>query len=242
MSAAGAKLYRADKNLIQPGLNFDKASFEKVNGIMDNLSLKLSKEGKRPFIILKGGSKPAAGIWGYMNCWNEMMQQKYFSEITDVVVTSCTGGTTLDLALANLWTGSKKRIHSIRNWGWASDFYEQAEEILEESGITGINLKEIVNVIDGHAGKCYGDTWPELRSFSLAVAAESGIFLDPVYTGKTLLGLKKELEINPAQFQGNKLLFMHTGGFVGFLDGEMEEAFRETNPIVDIESVLPNPH
>jgi len=46
-----------------------------------------------------------------------MMSQKYFDEITDVVVVSGSGGTGLDLALANLWSGTKKKIHGVRIWG-----------------------------------------------------------------------------------------------------------------------------
>lgn len=163
-----------------------------------------------------------------------MMQQEHFSGITDIVVTCGSGGTTLDLALANFWTGGKKRIHGIHNWGTAADFYINAKCILEESGISGINLNEIVDVIEGHAGKGYGDAWKELRTYTLEVAAETGIFLDPVYTGKTLLGLKKELESNPSRFQGNKILFIHTGGFIGFLGGKMENDIRTANQMVDL--------
>ena len=41
-------------------------------------------------------------VQGYVECWNEMMKQDYFGEVTDVVVVSGSGGTGLDIALANL--------------------------------------------------------------------------------------------------------------------------------------------
>ena len=77
---------------------------------MEVLADKLRNEGKSPYIIPRGGSSHKS-IWGYIDCWNEMEKQDYFNEITDIVVVSGSGGTGLDLALANYWSGFKKRIH-----------------------------------------------------------------------------------------------------------------------------------
>lgn len=76
-----------------------------------------------------------------------MESQEYFSEITDIVVVSGSGGTGLDLALANYWTGSKKRVHGIRVWGDSKYFYGHAKMTLEDAGIYNIDPKDIINVI-----------------------------------------------------------------------------------------------
>ena len=47
--------------------------------------------------------------------------------------------------------------------------------------------------------------------FVLDVAAKTGVILDPVYTGKTALGLVRELNHNRGRFKGNRILFIHTG-------------------------------
>ena len=47
--------------------------------------------------------------------------------------------------------------------------------------------------------------------FILDVAAKTGIILDPVYTGKTALGLVRELNHNRDRFKGDRILFIHTG-------------------------------
>ena len=47
--------------------------------------------------------------------------------------------------------------------------------------------------------------------FVVDVAAKTGIILDPVYTGKTALGLVHELNHSRGRFKGNKILFIHTG-------------------------------
>lgn len=47
--------------------------------------------------------------------------------------------------------------------------------------------------------------------FLLSVASTTGIVLDPCYTAKAAKGLLYELNHNPEQFQGNRILFIHTG-------------------------------
>lgn len=62
MASAGAKLYRVDKNITQPALIADVESFKKKYEIMKNLAVELAKKGKKPYIVYRGGSRPAC-IW-----------------------------------------------------------------------------------------------------------------------------------------------------------------------------------
>ena len=57
----------------------------------------------------------------------------------------------------------------------------------------------------------------ELASVA-AVAASSGIILDPVYTGKAVHALLEEMRAHPAQWQGRRVVFVHTGGLLGLYD------------------------
>ena len=50
--------------------------------------------------------------------------------------------------------------------------------------------------------------------------------------------LKEELKKNPKRFKGNKILFIHTGGIYGFIDGTMTEEIKMTNPVVDLETII----
>ena len=50
-----------------------------------------------------------------------------------------------------------------------------------------------------------------ILDFVLDVAAKTGVILDPVYTGKTAMGLVHELNHNRSRFKGNRILFIHTG-------------------------------
>ncbi len=54
--------------------------------------------------------------------------------------------------------------------------------------------------------------FPVLCSAQLvALVTGTGISLDPVYTLKGVRGMLAEMDINPARFQGKRILYIHTG-------------------------------
>ena len=176
-----------------------KCSFDEAEMRMKKLAKKLESEGKIVQTFPVGGSCPES-MWAYVDCWAEMESQyEFFDQITDVVAVYGTGGTVLDLALGNYWSGMKKRVHGVsilsRSEFKASDFFTDAKKCLEETGIKDVPIKEIVDIIEGYVGECYADTWPELRQFSLAVARKTGIILDTTYTCKAVYGESNDLGI-----------------------------------------------
>lgn len=46
------------------------------------------------------------------------------------------------------------------------------------------------------------------------VALATGVISDPVYTGKAVHQLLKEMAANPDYWRGKKVLFVHTGGLL----------------------------
>ena len=50
-----------------------------------------------------------------------------------------------------------------------------------------------------------------LIEYIMKVAEDTGIILDPVYTGKAVYCLVQQLRTNPGQFKGKKILYIHTG-------------------------------
>ena len=61
----------------------------------------------------------------------------------------------------------------------------------------------------------YAKSSPQELAFIRDTARGTGILLDPVYTGKAAFGLITELQKSPDRFQGNRILFLHTGGLFG---------------------------
>ena len=67
---------------------------------------------------------------------------------------------------------------------------------------------------DYHHGG-YARTSDALRSLILSFEQETGVPLDPVYTGKVLFALKDLLRTNAACYRSKRLLVIHTGGLQG---------------------------
>ena len=47
--------------------------------------------------------------------------------------------------------------------------------------------------------------------FIQQVAEQTAIILDPVYSGKTVYGMLRQMQDNPTTFKGRRLLYLHTG-------------------------------
>ena len=135
--------------------------------------------------------------------------------------------------------------------------FQNLKPLSDQAGIENVPIEDIIDIIDGYVGKGYADSWPELRQLSLDVAENTGIFIDRVYTAKAILGeygsnnnglvrnnwtrylaLKTELKKNPQRFQGENILFVHTGGIYGFIDGSMTDEIKSRNPISELSNVL----
>jgi D-cysteine desulfhydrase len=68
--------------------------------------------------------------------------------------------------------------------------------------------------MDGYVGEGYAKSRPQEITLIKHVAQLEGIILDPVYTGKAMLGLHDQ--IKKGQFKKDqKILFIHTGGIFG---------------------------
>ena len=71
-----------------------------------------------------------------------------------------------------------------------------------------------ISLIDGYVGKGYGLSSQKEIDTIKKVARAEGIILDPVYTGKAMLGLSDQ--IRQGRFKSNEnILFIHTGGIFG---------------------------
>jgi len=67
-------------------------------------------------------------------------------------------------------------------------------------------------------GLGYAMNTPEELKFVKDIVAATGIMLDPVYSGKAAYGMLKDMSKNPTKWEGRKVLFVHTGGFLGLYD------------------------
>lgn len=99
-------------------------------------------------------------------------------------------------------------------------------QVLKGNGYIAKDLQDLygihnVTIYDEFHCGGYAKTSPELMDFIKEFTAETGILLDPVYTGKMMLAIKK-LCISGDIKQGDKVVAVHTGGLTGWF-GKVEE-------------------
>ncbi|OAE25061.1 hypothetical protein AXG93_1731s1020 [Marchantia polymorpha subsp. ruderalis] len=126
------------------------------------------------------------------------------------------GGTTAGLALGSHLSTLKSKVHG---YGVCDDekyFYDYIQDLLDGFN-AGVISKEILEV-KMSKGAGYAISSPEELKIVKDVAEQTGLILDPVYSGKAVNGFLKDMKENPSYWQGRKVLFVHTGGLLGMYD------------------------
>lgn len=193
---------------------------ERRQEIMENILKELEAKGRKGYIIPEGASN-GIGTFGYLACFNEILEQeKEHGIVFDTIVTAIgSGGTFAGLYLGNKLTNSGKKVVGINVCDTAEYFKERVSEILKEVKTyipdTEFEIsKDDMCIIDGYVGDGYAVSRTEELDFICDFAEAEGIVLDPVYTGKAMRGLYTE--IKKGAFKDSKnILFIHTGGLFG---------------------------
>ncbi|RDD45412.1 Bifunctional D-cysteine desulfhydrase/1-aminocyclopropane-1-carboxylate deaminase, mitochondrial [Trichoplax sp. H2] len=195
---------------------------------MQQLSTYLkSTTGDECYLIPIGGSN-VIGLFGYIECFRELVEQGLYENFDDIVVTCGSGGSTCGLALSNYLTGSKVKMHAICICSDANYFYQHIDETLQQLKLSDqVKARDIVDIIDGYAGLGYGLSTEDEMKFAYDVSKSTGIILDPVYNTKAVKGMLHELEHNPERFQGRRILYIHTGGIFGAYDGRFNNMLEQ---------------
>lgn len=186
--------------------------------IMENIKREIEEKGKKAYIIPLGASN-GIGVFGYRNCLKEILEQEKELGIEfDTIVTAVgSGGTYAGLFLENKINNLNKRIIGINVSDTAEYFKELIFNIIYENlSYTKEKIvitKEEIEIIDGYVGRGYALSTDKELKFIENFARKEGIILDPVYTGKAMLGLKEELNLKLRN--SKNILFIHTGGLFG---------------------------
>lgn len=203
-------------------------------------------EAKNKIYPIPVGGSNGLGTWGYLDGVEELLEQWHSilggNEDTeqstasppsmDHVIFACgSGGTATGICLGmglayqdnNL---ERPEVHAIGVCDSPDYFYEHVATIADEMGLllddSYASTEDFIRQhLTAHQGKGlgYAASSPEELEFVTQFALETGIVLDPVYSGKALYHfVTHTLEDRPEDFRNSNILFWHTGGALGLFD------------------------
>ncbi len=183
--------------------------------IMQKWAEELKKE---KILILPSGASNAIGCWGYIKMMEEINEYtKKTGLFFDTMVCAVgSGGTYAGLSIGNYLFDYGTKIIGFNVCDTAEEFKAYISNLFRDfSKMYEYNIPSLeINIIDGYVGKGYAISDKDRMRFLEEFAQKEGIFLDPVYTGKAMYGLVKELEKGNLKKSKN-ILFIHTGGIFG---------------------------
>ena len=189
--------------------------------IMAEAAEALAAEGHRAYVVPEGGSN-GRGALGYVAAMAEVREQLDRGVAGgggfDVIVHACgSGGTAAGLALGAGQFGVAREVRAMAVSDDAATFEAIIARVIGEARALAPGLGAAAKlVVDDRAkGPAYAVSTPAQRAVMVRVARESGLILDPVYTGKAFAGLVEMVE--RGELSGARVLFVHTGGLPGLL-------------------------
>lgn len=180
---------------------------------LDERAQELRAEGRTPYVIHLGMDHPPLGALGYVAGGDELCEQ--LPAFDAAVVPSGSGAThagfLTGLRLMGLKApvfGTCVRRDQTQQGARLATVLDKLAHLLDID--PALTANDIITY-DGALAPGYGQIGDHTRDAIHLMARTEGIFLDPVYTGKTfagLLGLLREGQIE----KGQKVVMLHTGG------------------------------
>jgi D-cysteine desulfhydrase family pyridoxal phosphate-dependent enzyme len=190
----------------------DTDSYADVYAEAETIMEAMKAGGKNPRLIPVGGSVPL-GALGYLDAAEEITSQaeELGFSVDHIVCCSGSGGTHAGLILGAKETGARVTgiVVSVEE-DFQAEIYRLALETAKLAGIeTDIVLDDII--LKEYIGPGYARPSEEGDAAIRFMAEKEGIFLDPVYTGKTFAGF---LDLLAKGFftPNENVVFVHTGG------------------------------
>lgn len=191
-------------------------SSEDRKAMMNLVAEELKQQGKTPYIIPTGGSN-IIGILGYINFIKEIAKQSEQMNIRFDYLIHATGsaGTQAGCIVGKKLYYPNIEIIGINVGDSKKEIIQATQQIIKEfeqknSIKLNIDVSDII-VMDEYFGEGYGIPSKELIETLKLVAKLEGIFLDPVYNGKAMIGLIDLIKKNHFKENSN-ILFLHSGG------------------------------
>jgi D-cysteine desulfhydrase len=191
------------------------------DSLMAEVADEVRTSGRTPWTIAEGASD-AHGMWGYAAAMEEFVDQtRGLPPMTAIWHASMSGGTTAGMAWGADRLGMETSVVGCCIGETAGETGERITRIWADAAANSGEAPPaaLPLLIDDHVGLGYGKATPEELVIQAEVTRLTGMLMDPTYTGKALVGLKREIEAGrygPA----DHVVFWHTGGgFATFVEG-----------------------
>ncbi len=192
-----------------------KREYDNINTILQNEVKFLSKKKKEAYIIPEGGST-TKGIFGYINFISELKNQIDIESLNGIVVACGSGGTAAGILAGLSYHKSDFKVYAVNV---LYEEHEMRKKILNlaQASILEFNLNcrlrnENLIILDGYSREGYKNINKDKIKLIKSFAKETGILLDPAYTGKAF---KAYYDRFLMRGKGMKTIFLHTGGIFG---------------------------
>jgi D-cysteine desulfhydrase len=206
-----------------------------VNEMMAGIARGLDAAGEKAYVIPEGASYPP-GVFGYIKAAQEIAEaEKALGIGFDTIITAVgSGGTSAGLLYGKRIFGLKGNILGINVLDTPEYFARRIAAISEafvekyDGRYRGASwfkpiLPNEIEIAGGYDGPAYAVPTEAGLELIRSFARRLGLFLDPAYTGKAMLGLGGEAAKGRWRRSDN-VLFIHTGGIFSLFPWRKELA------------------
>jgi L-cysteate sulfo-lyase len=196
-----------------------------MNKELAKVAAEVADNGGRPYVIPGGGSN-SIGALGYVECALELVAQANEAglEIDRIVTATGSAGTHAGLVAGLAVMGADIPVLGIGvrapREAQEANVYKLARETAALLGHEDRVTREMVVADCDYVGAGYGLIDQAVVDALKTIARTDGILLDPVYTGKAMKGLIALS--NRGDFDGETVVFLHTGGAQGLFGYQSE--------------------
>jgi D-cysteine desulfhydrase family pyridoxal phosphate-dependent enzyme len=202
--------------LLGADVRFFDVDRSQMPSIMEKIREELEAKGERCYVIPRGGAGPH-GVLGYTNAVFELKAQlaSGAEKIDYIVFATGTGATQAGLLLGSKLAGLKAQIVGVSAGRPADEIASDVRRLVAEAAdLLGVDVQlsgDDVIVDDSYTCGGYGVVTREVTDLMETVAQKEGLLVDPVYSGKGMLGLFGMAKKGYFQ-KGSRVVFIHTGG------------------------------
>ncbi|MCJ7725001.1 MAG: D-cysteine desulfhydrase family protein [Acidimicrobiia bacterium] len=188
---------------------------------MEEVADEVRSAGGTPWVIAEGASD-ALGRWGFVAAREELASQlEGLPPMAAIWHAASSGGTTAGMAWGADRLGIEVPVVGCCIGETAGEVAGRVEAIWAQAAGEGAGDAPGAGLllVDDHVGLGYGLATADELAIQAEATRLTGMLLDPTYTGKALVGLKREIDAG-RYGPGDHVVFWHTGGgFAAFVEG-----------------------